>query len=237
MNKFYVSGYRGEIGSFILSGLLRIMPKALDIFCSDINENEEEVRERIEISDVIFLCVPMDITIDWILKYKELLKDKIIIEQCSSKEWVYNDDRTKDLDIRSMHILFRPSQTPDLKDRKVGIFEGQFDGEMVKNIAEITQAEIVWYKDAVDHDKEMAIQQALVHRTLLLLGNALKDCNGSTYISKKVLELTKRIKNGDLGLYKLIQENKYLPEHLENLRKRFDEFEIERYWKSNNTHK
>ena len=31
-----VVGYKGEIGSFILQGLLRTMPKALDILCYDI---------------------------------------------------------------------------------------------------------------------------------------------------------------------------------------------------------
>jgi len=231
MNKPLVIGYKGEIGSFILNGLLRIMPKALSIFCIDINETEEEVKERIEISDVIFLCVPIQMTTDWILKHKELLKNKIIVEQCSLKEWIYDDKKIKDLDIRSMHILFRPSQTPDIKDRKVGIFEGQFDEEMIKNIADITQAEIVWYKNAKEHDKEMAIQQALLHRTLLLLGDVLGKCNGSTYVSKKILELNERIKKGDLGLYKLIQENKYLDGHLEDLRKGFDEFKIEKYWK------
>ena len=41
----------------------------------------------------------------------------------------------------------------------------------------------------------------------------------------------KRIKKGDLGLYRLIQENKYLEGHLEDLRKGFEEFEIEKYWK------
>ena len=165
--------------------------------------------------------------------YKELLGNKMLLEQCSSKEWIYNDERIKDLDIRSMHILFRPSQTPNLADRKMGLFRGQLDDGMVKDIANITQSEIVWYRDAIEHDKEMAIQQALTHRTLLLLGDALKDCNGSTYISKKVIELTNRIKKGDLGLYKSIQENKYLHGHLEDLRKGFDEFEIEKYWGRN----
>lgn len=224
-------GYKGEIGSFILSGLLRIMPKALSIWCSDINESDEEVIDRIKISDVIFLCVPMQMTIDWLLKHKELLKNKIIIEQCSLKEWIYEDERINDLDIRSMHILFRPSQTPNLEDRKVGLFKGQFDKEMAKDVANITQSEIVWYLNAEAHDKEMAIQQALLHRTLLLLGDALKTCKGSTYVSKKIIELTERIKRGDLRLYKSIQENKYLDCHLEKLRSGIDEFEIEKYWR------
>ena len=88
-----IVGYRGEIGSFILNGLLRVMPKALNIFCSDVNESEDEVVERIEKSDTIFLCVPMNKTIDWIVRYKELLKGKTILEQCSLKVGICKDER------------------------------------------------------------------------------------------------------------------------------------------------
>jgi len=226
-----IIGYRGEIGSFLLSGLLRVMPKALDIWCVDINETEEEVKERIEKSDVIFLCVPMNVTLDWIVTYKMLLCKKMLLEQCSLKEDICKDERLKGLDIRSMHILFRPSKTPNLEDRNVGLMRKQFDSDFAKVISDITQSEIVWYDDVEEHDKEMAIQQALVHRGLLLLGEALKDCKGSTYISKKVVELTERIKKGDKGLYKLIQGNKYLPEHLERFEKDLGSFEIENYMK------
>jgi prephenate dehydrogenase len=207
------------------------MPKALDIFCSDVNETKDETIERIKISDTIFLCIPMRITIDWLVEHKDLLADKIIIEQCSLKEWIYNDPRIGGLDVRSMHVLFRPSQTPDKKDRTVALFSGQFDLTMAKKIEEITDSEIVWIKDAETHDKEMAIQQALTHRTLLLLGDVLKKCHGSTYISKKVIELSDRIRNGDLDLYRLIQENKYLDGHLEKMINGFKDFEIGDYWK------
>jgi prephenate dehydrogenase len=227
MQKPLIVGYKGEIGSFILNGLLRIMPKALNIFCVDVNESEEEVKERIAQSDVIFLCVPIDMTANWIEEHKGLLKGKVIIEQCSLKEDILS--RSCDLDVRSMHILFRPSQTPNFKDRMVGLFEGQFDKNMAKDMADITQSEIVWYKDVEEHDKEMAIQQALVHRTLLLLGESLRSCKGSTFVSKKVIGLADRIKKGDLKLYKSIQENKHLPEHLETLEKGFDSFDIEEH--------
>jgi prephenate dehydrogenase len=207
------------------------MPKALNIWCVDINETEEETIDRIKISDTLFLCVPMSKTVDWLLNYKSLLEGKTIIEQCSLKEWICNDERLKGLDIRSMHILFRPSQTPDKKDRKVALFKEQFDSEMTKQIEGITSSEIVLIENAEIHDKEMATQQALTHRTLLLLGNALKKCHGSTYISKKVMELSDRIKQGDLSLYKSIQENRHLDEHLDKMIDGFKDFKIEDYWK------
>jgi len=224
-----VIGYKGEIGSFILNGLLRVMPKALDIWCVDVNELSIEIEERIKLSDVIFLCVPMGMTVDWLVRHKDLLDGKVILEQCSLKEDICRDKRLDGLDIRSMHILFRPSQTPNLEDRKVGLMRNQFDSKFAKVISNITQSEIVWYKDTEEHDKEMAIQQALVHRTLLILGDTLKGCNGSTYISKKVVELSERIKKGDIGLYGLIQDNKHLPEHLEKMEKDLSEFKIEKH--------
>jgi prephenate dehydrogenase len=234
MNQPLVVGYKGEIGSFILGGLLRIMPKALDIWCVDINETDEEVTNRIKKADVIFLCVPLQETMNWLLKHKVLLKKKIIIEQCSLKEWLCESESVKDLDIRSMHILFRPSQTPNLDDRKVALFENQYNDVPTiiapVDIKKITQAEIVWYKDAKEHDKKMAIQQALLHRTLLILGKLLKECEGSTFISKKVLELEERIKKGNLELYKIIQSNKYLPAWLDRITKEFEYFDIEKYW-------
>ncbi len=72
----------------------------------------------------------------------------------------------------------------------------------------------------------MAVQQALLHRTLLVLGELLKSCRGSTYMSKKVAELVSRIRKGDMNLYQKIQENRHLPEHLDRLKKDFDKFSL-----------
>lgn len=224
-----VCGYKGEIGSFILSGLLKIMPKTLDIWCVDINKNESEVIKRIQKSDTIFLCIPMDKTADWLWQYRVLLQDKTIIEQTSLKEWLLGGQMTG-LDIRSMHILFRPSLTPNPKDRKIALFKNQFDDDIAKKISEMTASEIVWLNGIEEHDREMAIQQALVHRVLLVLGNALEQCHGSTYISQKVIELCERIKSGKLDLYKAIQENKHLNVSLNEFVADFENFKIEDYW-------
>ena len=206
------------------------MPKALDIWCVDINETEKEVTDRIHASDVIFLCLPIHSTLDWISMHRPLLKDKVIIEQCSLKEWIYESEVIKDLDVRSMHILFRPSQTPNLDDRKVGLFKNQIGDTAAATIESLTQAKAAWYKDAEEHDREMAVQQALLHRTLLILSNLLKGCNGSTYISKKVIELADRIRKGNKDLYQRIQENRHLPEKLSQLKKDFEEFSLDNLW-------
>jgi len=232
VNSPLVVGYKGEIGSFILSGLLKVMPKALDIWCVDIKETESETLERINKSDVIFLCVPLNMTVDWILRYSGVLQGKIIIEQSSLKSWV--DEKMfefENIDIRSMHILFRPSATPNLDDRKVGLLRNDFDDNFAKEIAVITQSQIVWYNGIEEHDKEMAIQQALTHRMLLVLGRQLEICHGSTYIGKRVIELSDRIKKGDLDLYRSIQGNEHLGSHLINFKNELDNFKIENYMK------
>lgn len=223
-------GYKGEIGSFILGGLLKIMPKALDIWCIDINETVEEVEHRIKVSDIIFLCTPLEITVRWLIEHKALIGNKPVVEQCSLKEWLFENKDLKDLDIRSMHILFRPSQTPNKEDRRVGLFKEHFNTGFAKDIADITQSSIVWFENAQDHDREMAVQQALLHRALLILGRTLKSCKGSTYISQKVVGLEGRIRKGNRGLYERIQENKYLPEVLEKLKKDFEEFNLDDFW-------
>jgi prephenate dehydrogenase len=230
INQPLVVGYKGEIGSFILNGLLKVMPKALDIWCVDINENEHEVIDRIQKSDTIFLCIPLNKTVEWLLHFKLLLTDKTIIEQTSLKGWMINN-KLDGLDIRSMHILFRPSQTPNTYDRKVALINSQFDSDTSEKISKITCSDIVWFENIKEHDKEMAIQQALVHRTLLVLGNALKNCHGSTYVSQKVIELCERIKKGDLTLYKAIQENEHLDKHLDKFINNFKDFNIEDIWK------
>ena len=66
MKQPLVIGYKGEIGLFILMGLIKIMAKALDIWCVDINETKEEVEQRIKIADTIFLCVPLETTLEWL---------------------------------------------------------------------------------------------------------------------------------------------------------------------------
>jgi prephenate dehydrogenase len=231
MNSPLVIGYKGEIGSFILNGLLRIMPKALDVWCVDVNETDDEVGDRIKRSDVIFLCVPIKETVNWISKHRELLEGKVIIEQCSLKDGVRNNLGVQQFDVKSMHILFRPSLTPDLSDRRVGLILGEFDARQASEIAAITQSEIVWYRDVEEHDREMAVVQALTHRTLLILGDILKGYGGSTYVSNKVLELCGRIKKGDKELYEMIQSNKQLEPSLERMKAMFEEFDIGRYMK------
>lgn len=219
-----VVGYKGEIGSWILQGLLSLMPKALNIWCFDINETEKEKIERIKKSDIIFLCVPMQDTIDWLIKYKKYLKGKIIVEQCSLKGFLHKTKKLKigpvfnksDFILLSMHILFRPSATPNRDDRRVAIIEDYRWDEFIDDIKIITGTKnLVYFKTWEDHDRAMAYNQALVHRILLALGDCLSGVPGETYISQKVKELIKRIESGNKILYSLIQQNEFLPKKLE----------------------
>jgi prephenate dehydrogenase len=130
-----------------------------------------------------------------------------------------------------MHILFRPSQTPNIQDRKIGLFKGQFNRKLEKLIADISKAKVVWFKNAKEHDREMAIQQALLHRTILVLGKLFDKCNGSTYVSKKILELRDRICCGNKELYSDIQNNKHLSEQIKVFQKELNNFDINKFWK------
>lgn len=224
-----VVGYKGEVGSFLLNGLLKIMPKALNIWCFDINESLEERKYRIKLADYIFLCVPFQDTIPWLLEHKDLLEDKIIIEQASLKTSIYKDNRIKDLQIKPMHLLFRPSATPNSKDRRCAVVDNYFHLDVVETIEEMTNSsEMIFYASIEEHDRQMAAQQALVHRALLVLSELLER-GADTYVSRKVCELALRIKEGDKDLYSAIQNNKDLPKVLKQFKDRLDNFKIEEF--------
>jgi len=237
-----VVGYKGEIGSFILNGLLKVMPKALNIWCFDINESEKEKIDRIKKSDYIFLCVPVQDTVKWLVKYKKLLKDKIIVEQASLKEWIYKDKRIKDLKIIPMHILFRPSATPNKSDRDVILIQNnvlehsKFSSEFnsFRNIIEkITDShmEVLYQyteRDTIKtHDMLMGFGQALIHKVIIALGKTISVSGlGQTFITKQIKLLYKRILAGDKDLYKFIQTNKYLPEIMKDFKKELNRRKI-----------
>ena len=231
-----VVGYRGEIGSFILTGLLRTMPKAKNIWCFDINETESEKVDRIKKADVIFLCVPLQDTVKWLCKYKKLLRNKTVIEQTSLKSWIddkINHKLLENIHMLSMHILFRPSATPVKDDRKVILIEyGDWQrSSLNRAIEEITEAKIVWITTYRLHDRLMAYQQALIHRVLLTLDKTLLGLTGQTYIGKKIKELTDRIRCGDPALYSLIQKNKYLHSVMETFNRNLRNFKISKEFK------
>lgn len=230
MNSPLVVGYKGEIGSFILNGLLREMPKASNIWCFDINDSAREIKTRIKKSDVIFLCVPLQHTNDWIKMYGKHLKRKTIIEQGSLKSMLYDDKEIiklkKTFNLLSMHILFRPSITPNKSDRKVAYIRSPWWGGLQNKIEEITESESVWFSTIEQHDRSMAIQQALNHRILLVLSSVIRSGDQQTYIGRKVLELANRIKGGDPSLYELIQRNKYLPDIIKEFDLKLEDFNI-----------
>lgn len=227
-----VVGYKGEIGSFILQGLLRTMSKASNIWCYDINETRDEQRERINKADVIFLCVPMQETLNWFYDNQEFLQNKIIIEQCSLKEKICNElmfrEKGFGFTLLSMHILFRPSATPNREDRKVAIIRNKLWMPYLDILQKMLDTSNLYdFADYEAHDKAMAYHQALVHRTLLVLNDMLAVTPGDTFISSKVSELARRIKKGDPKLYSLIQENKMLPKVLTEFNGRLRRFDIE----------
>lgn len=216
-----VVGYKGEVGSFLLNGLLRTMPKALNIWCFDINESEEERIERIKKSDYIFLCVPIQDTVRWLKQYKPFLKDKIIVEQCSLKSIIYENKEIKDLNFISMHLLFRPSATPNIEDRScifLRLKEDQSVG-ILSWIQKIQIPKISYLEDYKEHDRLMAERQALIHKVLLVLDKTFSERDIDTFTSRQVKKLIERIKAGNKDLYNFIQTNEYLPEVLEKFKK------------------
>lgn len=225
-----VVGYKGEIGSFILNQLLKIMPKASDIWCIDINNTEEEVLERIAKSDTIFLCVPIEETLNWICKYKDHLIGKTVVEQTSLKTLCFSDailKNFKDQGIRllSMHILFRPSATTNSNERNIAIIKfTDWDVALTSFISYMSGGLNIFYSDMHEHDKEMAYQQALLHRVLLALNATVKyKC---TALAQNVKALAERIQLGNTKLYETLQQNPKLDEAISEFNNKMKGFEI-----------
>jgi len=215
-----VVGYKGEVGSFLLNGLLRTMPKALNIWCFDINESEHERIERIKKSDYIFLCVPIQDTVGWLKQYKPFLKDKIVVEQCSLKSIIYENKEINDLNYISMHLLFRPSATPNIEDRScilLRLKENQ-DVQILDWIKKIQVSSISYLEGYKEHDKLMAERQALIHKVLSVLDKTFSAREIDTFTSKQIKKLIERMKAGNKDLYNFIQTNEYLPEILEKFK-------------------
>lgn len=226
-----VVGYKGEIGSFILQGLLKSMPKALNIWAFDVNESAREKAARIRKSDFIFLCLPLQDTRKWLLHHKHSLKGKVVVEQCSLKEPL---DEFSGVHFIHMHILFRPSATPNRSDRCILILAGRNGrrnfafGVLMARILDSEVKVVNW--STWDHDRRMAMNQAVMHRILLTL-DSLADRDAPTFITKKVQELADRIKKGDPALYKLIQENDSTHRAVQEFEARLENFSIEKYLK------
>ncbi|HEY3781535.1 MAG TPA: hypothetical protein VGL56_10655 [Fimbriimonadaceae bacterium] len=212
-----VVGYKGEIGRFILAGLLEDMPKANDIFCVDINNSEDEVRERIRKSDYIFLCVPLQHTVAWIDGFLPDLSGKILVEQCSVKSFLYENESYKTLNLLSMHLLFRPSATP-IKDRRCLVFSERGSSADLAAFSDLMARALKTSVVSIDsgaesahlqHDRLMAYQQSLVHRVILVLASKIQDEHGQTFVGQRIQELAERIEAGDPELYRLIQGNPF----------------------------
>lgn len=210
MIKPLVVGYKGEIGSFILAGLLRIMPRANEIYCVDINDSHYQVKKRILAANHIFLCVPMEETIPWLNKYKLYLKNKVVIEQTSLKSWAFNLNLKKEfpkVTFIHMHILFRPSETKT-EDRAVLLVHQIWKGfqQIHWLLQDIVGTKIQLCQSIAIHDKYMAYHQALVHKVIVRLADQIKYLPHKTYISSKICELSDRIMRGG-KLIKQLQMN------------------------------
>jgi len=241
-----VVGYKGEIGSFILQGLLKVFPKATNIYCIDVNETYKEQIDRVKKSNIIFLCVPIDQTVDWLIKFKRFLKNKVIIEQVSIKKIIFNDKRFEQiehLNIKSMHILFKPSMTAN-HERSIALINpekarylstkvNRYWDDYVDDFREmfnlINTNDIIFYHDYEQHDRDMSIQQALVHKTLLILNSMLQNTSSGTFVSRKIRELCNRMMVGDRNLYRIIQEEASSNDIEEYFVTLFKDFDIKKY--------
>jgi prephenate dehydrogenase len=212
------------------------------LWCVDVNSSNEEVSIRIAVSDVIFLCIPIDKTKDWILDKAQRLRGKTLIEQTSVKSWLKDKQireacKNYKIKILSMHILFRPSSTPNKNDRHISLIWPPSESHWnACGAYRFISSEINWkcgcgFETIEEHDRVMARQQALVHRVLLVLSCQAHWYPG-TYIGKRLTEISQRICSGDPVLYDIIQKNPYLESELKKFDANMKKFKIGDYMRS-----
>ena len=208
-----IVGYKGEIGSFLLQGLLRIMPKASSIWCYDIGATKQEQLSRLRKADVVFLCVPIQHTRRWIVDHQSVFRgNKRLIEQASVKEPILKGLMRPGMRILSMHLLFRPSATPNPEDRRVAFIESPQWRGADSVIARMTESQPIYYATLQEHDREMAIIQALTHCVVKALDQIHSTGRGTSYMSLQIKRLADRMAAGDPELYQWIQRNPYAAE-------------------------
>jgi len=230
-----VVGYKGEIGRFILAGLLEHLPKANDIHCTDVSNSDAEVIERLERAHYVFLCVPLQETEAWLRRFRSHLSGKTVVEQCSVKAFLYENPEFDDVDLLSMHLLFRPSGTP-VGERRGIVFSMRHSAEEVARFRDEISITLATPMSLLEsgaeaaylvHDRIMARQQALIHRVLLVLSGSLGDPALRTFVGERVCDLAERVRSGDPSLYRLIQQNRFLPDEIAEFEARLRSFTID----------
>jgi len=167
---FHIVGGSGQMGSWLKSFL---ESKNLKVSISDEkNPNLEKVRT----SDVVFISVPISVSLEVIKETSKVIKDDTLIVDLSSVQEANTNflESLKNPAVQ-LHFLFGPSII-SLQDQKIIVnkIDKNKKSEYLINLLEESGADIIGLS-AKEHDNYMAHVQGLTHFINLCLAKVLID--------------------------------------------------------------
>jgi prephenate dehydrogenase len=176
--------------------------------------------------DVVILSVPLYAAVELAESIGPLLcRDQLLMDFCSLKETIVKKmlDNTE-ADVVGTHPLFGP-YTDSIKNQNVILCRGRGDARLrwLKN--ELSgKGAVVTVLDPEEHDRQMAVVQALTHFMTICMGRTLQKMNMkndtahscSTPVFRINHDLIGRLFAQDLELYRtIINENRHFSEVLD----------------------
>lgn len=227
--KVGIIGSSGSMGSFFAR---YFVSKGFDVFGYDLNKREIEgmtqagsLSSLVENSKIVLVAVPMEKTLKVISRLPYVRERKTLIEITSVKsgilEKILIQAKLKGYKLCSIHPLFGPSLR---EGRKMKLAVVGLRGRMNLNRI-FPDAEFVFFKDGVDHDRAMAYVLSLTHAVSIAYSSlVLKYAKPNAFFrictpfSSVQTALSLCVLNQDEGLVSQIQfRNPFSMEVLEEL--------------------
>lgn len=225
--RYCIIGAKGRQGHFYRNLLGESVASCIDI------DNYDELNPGVKQADVIIITVPFDKVRDVILDLAKVVKkEQLVLNLSSLMEEHYNDMKKLECASAFLHGLFAPNVNsiknvsfvlvPVKKNKKIV----EFANFLREEGAKINEA------SAKEHDKSMALIQALSHFNSILLAKTLSSSNltqrdietYSTLFFRMYFDAISRIFSQSPEMYANLQfNNKYFKEALDSYEKNMKE--------------
>ncbi|MFA5019833.1 MAG: prephenate dehydrogenase/arogenate dehydrogenase family protein [Candidatus Pacearchaeota archaeon] len=194
----------------------------IELFVTDINNESEQAGElgvkfvslnEILTSRFIILAVPMENLEQILLKIKDKIEDEtIVLDVCSLKVFsckLMNQILPKDIEIIGTHPLFGPQSAPDsINGMRIALCNVRATNktfDMIKEFCEFIGLQTT-ITTPEEHDKQMALSQALTHFIGQALNKAgIKRVELSTKTFDKLMDIVEIIANDTPALFNNMQ--------------------------------
>ena len=232
--KIGIIGGKGAMGAFFEHFFVN---KGYTVFISDLNSRLTNI-DVAKKSDVIFISVPLDITIDVIKEIAPFLNENQLLSDFSSlKEDIVNSMlKHSTASVIGTHPMFGPF-IKNLKGQNIILCVGRDRNGWEKKLTKMFEKNgcNINKIDAKSHDENMALVQSLIHMLSIAIGRTMQKKNlhpldldkFSTPIFRLNSDLIGRLFNQDMSLYlSIIRNNKYTKKNIDIFMESFKEVQM-----------